>query len=241
MTRLYVEAAIAPGAEVELDTEAAHHARTVLRLSAGDRIVLFDGRGGEYEAELVFVARAGVRARVGARAEVERESPLDLTLVQCVSRGERMDYTVQKAVELGVNRIVPVTSRRTVVRLDPARAAKRRQHWAGVVRHAAEQSGRTRVPELAEVTTFDAWLARPGAGRRLLLDPRSELSLATAAQGARAMTLIAGPEGGFEPGEIEAAVAAGAEPVRLGPRTLRTETAAIAALAVLQALAGDLR
>lgn len=239
MTRLFVDQALEPGAEIPLDEFAAHHARSVLRLGAGDRVVLFDGRGGEYDAELVVVARSGVRARVGAHIEVDRESPLDLTLVQSVSRGERMDYTLQKAVELGVGRIVPVTSRRTVVRLDRERAAKRGRHWQGVVRHAAEQSGRTRLPDLAPVEPFDAWLARPADGPRLLLSPNADEALAAVARDATSLTLIAGPEGGFDPAEIEAARAAGALPVRLGPRTLRTETAAVAALAVLQALAGD--
>lgn len=238
--RLFVECALVPGAELALPAAPAHHVRTVLRLTRDAAVVLFDGRGGEYPALLTAVARDGVRARVGECRSGIAESPLSITLVQAISRGERMDLTLQKAVELGVARIVPVLSTRTVVRLDEARGNKRLEHWRGVVRHAAEQCGRTRVPEVAAVLKLAEWASRVGAGVSYLLAPGAADSLAGLAPPAAPVTLLAGPEGGFAPQEIALLRDAGAHAVRLGPRILRTETAALVALAVMQAQWGDL-
>lgn len=239
--RLYVEAALLPGADLELPQAPAHHVRTVLRLARDAEVILFDGRGGEYAARLTVVARDAVRVKLGAHLPGIAEPALALTLVQAISRGERMDYTLQKAVELGVARIVPVASTRSVVRLDAAREDKRVQHWRGVVRHAAEQCGRTRVPDLAPVLKLAEWASRPGPGAHYLLAPGAADSLAGLAMPAGPVTLLAGPEGGFAPEEMARLLEAGARAVRLGPRILRTETAALVALAVMQAQWGDLQ
>ena len=223
-----------------MPTTAAHHVRDVLRLERDAELVLFNGRGGEFEAQLTAVARGEVRAMLGAwRAGID-ESPLTVTLVQSISRGERMDYTIQKAVELGVRHIVPITSSRTVVRLDNAREEKRLEHWRGIVRHAAEQSGRTVLPSVATVLSLAAWLAQATALRAYMLDPFASGSLAAQPTPAGEVAIVAGPEGGFSGDEREQMARAGVVPVRLGPRILRTETAALCALTIMQARWGDL-
>ncbi|HEU0196464.1 MAG TPA: 16S rRNA (uracil(1498)-N(3))-methyltransferase [Nevskiaceae bacterium] len=239
MTRLYVEAPLAEGARLDLPADAAHHAVQVLRLGAGATLTLFDGRGGEYQARIESADRRSVVVGVGAHSEVERESALDLTLAQCVSKGDRMDYTIQKAVELGVTRIVPLLSARSVVRLDAERWRKKLEHWRGVVRAACEQCGRNLLPELAPVVPLMDWLSH-SAGVRLVLVPDAEQALG-GIEPAGAATLLVGPEGGLESSEIEAAQRRGCTAVRLGPRVLRTETAGVALLAALQVLWGDLR
>ena len=240
MARIYVEHDLTVGAEFELAAEAAHHVRTVLRLTRKAEVVLFNGDGSEYDAHLTEVTRKLVRAAVSNQRRVCTESPLDLTLVQSISRGERMDYTIQKAVELGVRRIMPVMSQRTVVRLDAARADKRVRHWRGIVRQAAEQCGRTQLPELCAIVPLDEWLAEGAGAQPFLLHREAQHSLAAQAPSTPAITVIAGPEGGFDAGEIDALESAGAVSVHLGPRTLRTETAAVSALSIVQALWGDL-
>ncbi len=240
MTRLYVDHALHAGSTLELPADTAHHVRSVLRLAADADVVLFDGRGNEHAARLLEVRRDAVVALVGQALQRAAESPLAVTLVQSVSRGERMDYTIQKAVELGVSRIVPVITTRTVVRLDDKRADKRLAHWRGIVRHAAEQSGRTRLPALEPLSPLAAWLAAGVATPAWVLHPAGGEALARQPAPHGAVTLVAGPEGGFDPREIAALRAAGVIAVALGPRILRTETAAVAALAVMQALWGDL-
>ncbi|MGE3771853.1 MAG: 16S rRNA (uracil(1498)-N(3))-methyltransferase [Gammaproteobacteria bacterium] len=237
--RIYSALPLARDADIVLDAVAARHLREALRLVAGDALVLFDGRGGEYEAVLTRVSRHEVAVRVGAHHAVGRESPLALTLAQGISRGERMDYTLQKAVELGVTRFVPLATERSTVKLDEARAAKRTEHWAGIVRHACEQSGRTRLPGLAPPTRVEAYAAGETAVAKLLLDPQADTPLA-ALPPAPSIALAIGPEGGFGANERAALSAAGFRAVRLGPRVLRTETAALVALSILQAKFGDL-
>ncbi|MGR8918941.1 MAG: 16S rRNA (uracil(1498)-N(3))-methyltransferase [Gammaproteobacteria bacterium] len=239
MTRLFIDARLESGAAVELPAATAHHVVNVLRLGDAAEVVLFDGRGSEFAARLALRGRDGVIAEVGQSLGAERESPLEVTLVQSISRGERMDFTLQKAVELGVSRIVPVTSLRTVVRLDPRRAAKRLEHWRGVVRHAAEQSGRLRLPPVSDITRLSDHLETL-AGPAYLLQPGSARPLSREPHPGAAVTLLAGPEGGFDEREVDALAQAGAVAVSLGPRILRTETAALTALAVMQARWGDL-
>ncbi|MEW5893951.1 MAG: 16S rRNA (uracil(1498)-N(3))-methyltransferase [Pseudomonadota bacterium] len=240
LPRFYVEAALAPGARIALPQAVARHALGALRLRTGAEVVLFNGDGGEYVG--VLEAR-GSDAWVACRERQTpaRESPLEIWLAQGISAGERMDYTIQKAVELGVAGIVPLALRRSVVKLEAERADKRRRHWQGVAIAACEQSGRLRVPELRPVSALADWLAQVkgehAAG--FLLDPAGGRRLAELPRPAGRIWLLAGPEGGLEPAEAELARGAGFLPLRLGPRILRTETAALAALAALQLAWGD--
>lgn len=239
--RFYCREALSPGAHVELPEPVARHAVRVLRLPPGAPVVLFDGRGGEYPAHIERIERDRVYAELAAWQEIERESSLAVTLVQALQAGDKMDFTIQKAVELGVRDIVPVESRRSVLRLAGERAAKRVAHWQGVVASACEQCGRNQVPLVAPLEKLENWLARPAGGvLRLMLAPDAGQTLANIPP-AREVQLLIGAEGGLDPQEVLAAKQAGFQAVRLGPRVLRTETAGLAALAALQALWGDFR
>jgi 16S rRNA (uracil1498-N3)-methyltransferase len=220
----------------------ARHVARVLRMKAGAPLTLFNGDGAEYAAVITHAAKGTVSVRIGEAGAVARESPLQVILAQGVSRGERMDYTVQKAVELGVARIEPVTTSRGVVRLDAARARQRADHWQAVAVSACEQCGRNRVPDVAPVERLRDWLARRRGGSfatGILLDPDAGRRLTELPRPPGGVTLLAGPEGGLADDERQDAMRAGFVAVRLGPRVLRTETAALAALAALQALWGD--
>ena len=233
--RLYVDAELRPGAKLALPGNSAHHAARVLRLREGDPVVLFDGRGGEYDARLFMPGRGQAVAEIGDWREVERESPLAVTLVQAVSSGEKMDFTIQKAIELGVAAIQPVLTAKSVVRLNAEREAKKLAHWKRIAIAACEQCGRNRIPEVREPVALDRYQAP--AGTKILLSPAGTGKLAGLATGP--LALAAGPEAGFSAEEEQLLLRAGFEAVRLGPRILRTETAALAALAALNALAGD--
>jgi 16S rRNA (uracil1498-N3)-methyltransferase len=239
MTRVFVAGTLDESAEIALPEDAARHLSQVLRMRVGETLVLFNGAGGEYEATIVAAARREVRVRIGRFVAIDRESPLRLTLAQCVSKGERMDYTIQKAVELGVAAIAPLLSSRSVVKLEAERWEKKLDHWQGVIHSACEQAGRTRIPRLEPVRRLDAWLTEPPAGTRMVLAPGGTQSLKTIPKEME-ITVLAGPEGGLSMEEVERAAAAGFAKVGLGPRILRTETAGVAALAALQALRGDL-
>ena len=236
---------LAEGLRADLPEGAARHASRVLRLRVDDALTLFDAGGGEYAARIVGIERERVAVEVLAWRNAECESPIDITLVQALQAGEKMDMTVQKAVELGVARIVPVISRRSVVRLDGERALRRVEHWRGVVASACEQCGRNRVPEVTALEGLERWLAKaPAPGvRRLMLAPGAQQSLATLPQplSDERVELLIGAEGGLAPEEMQAAVQAGFVGIRLGPRILRTETAGLAALAAMQSLWGDFR
>jgi 16S rRNA (uracil1498-N3)-methyltransferase len=226
---------------VTLPDNVAQHAAGALRMKDGDPLVLFNGDGREHRGVLVRQGKHAEAHLIGL-ASVDRESPLDITLVQGISTGERMDYTLQKSVELGIRAIQPVMMLRTVVRLDPDKRHKRRQHWLGVAASACEQCGRNRLPEVLEIEDFTDWLARTrhDAMPRFILDPEAGARLSSMAPPEGPVSLIAGPEGGLDPRERDAALAAGCVPISLGPRILRTETAAVAALAAMQGLWGDL-
>lgn len=213
----------------------------MLRLAEGDPVVLFDGRGVAHDAVIASSARGAVSVQVGGRRDEQRESPLQVTLAQALSSGERMDYTIQKAVELGATAIQPLLAERCVVRLAGERAEKKRAHWQGVVVAACEQCGRDVVPEVRPLLAFRDWLQQPGqaGGLRLMLAPGAAKGLRDLSRPAGEITVLAGPEGGLSPTEAADALGAGFTPLRLGPRVLRTETAAVALLAVLQALWGD--
>ncbi len=225
---------------IALPEAAARHAVTVLRLQMGDALALFNGEGGEYHASLIAANKHEARVRVAEFHAIERESPLAITLALGICAGERMDYSLQKATELGVNAIAPLATERSVVKLAGERADKRLQHWQNVVIAACEQCGRNRVPAVAPVQTLFSYLAQTDKGARLLmLSPDAATPLKTIPPSA-AIVLLVGAEGGFSQSEQEAAASSGFLPVSLGPRVLRTETAPVAALAALQTLWGDL-
>jgi 16S rRNA (uracil1498-N3)-methyltransferase len=239
--RLFVDAELGPRSTVELPEAVSHHAARVLRLKDGDTVVLFDGRGGEYDARLVIAGRSQESAETGERRDPERESPLRVTLVQAISSSDKMDLTIQKAVELGVTAIQPVFSAKSLVRLSGEREAKKLAHWRRIVIAACEQCGRNRLPEVREAMSVEACSRTSGeAALRLLLSPDGKAGLrAITVKTSQAIALAAGPEAGFSDGEERVLQRAGFVPIRLGPRILRTETAALAALAALNALAGD--
>jgi 16S rRNA (uracil1498-N3)-methyltransferase len=243
VTRIYFSGALLPGADLRLPPGQARHVARVLRLAQGDALVLFNGDGAEYDAVVTRAAGGEVTVQIGAARDGGRESALDILLGQGLSSGERMDYTVQKAVELGVTAIQPLAAGRSVVRLDAERAGKRVTHWQSVAISACEQCGRNRIPAIAPVASLDAWLTgkdMPGTGAlRVLLSPQADARLRDLPRPGGGVVLLAGPEGGFTRDEEAAARAGGFTPVRLGPRVLRTETAAVAALAAMQALWGD--
>ncbi|HWJ34815.1 MAG TPA: 16S rRNA (uracil(1498)-N(3))-methyltransferase [Steroidobacteraceae bacterium] len=241
LTRVYVETALTPGTIVELPRETASHLAKVLRARNGDQLVLFSGDGREYVGSIESVRGARVTAAVGAGTQIDRESPFAITLVQCVPRGDRMDFIVQKATELGVARIVPVLSQRSIVRLDEGQKESKAAHWRAVAVSACEQCGRNRLPNIeapAPLINYLGTLASTTA--RLVLEP----DLVPAAPPSNldaAVEIAIGPEGGFADDELDAFRIAGFVRVRLGPRILRTETAAIAALTWLQTRFGDMR
>src|SRR6266545_3804452 len=236
--RFFAPVELSPGAEIELPERAARHC-AVLRLRCGDAVTVFNGEGGEFAAELTRASRNNARAVVISMQSVERESPLAIALAQCVSSGDRMDITLQKSTELGVSRIVPIASERSVVRLSSDRADRRVERWRNVVIAACEQCGRNRVPEVAGITELDTFLAGAGSDElRLLLAPNASRAMKHLIPG-RAVTLLVGPEGGFTPEERRRAEDSGFVPVCFGPRVLRTETAPLAAIAAMQALWGD--
>ncbi|PNS07486.1 16S rRNA (uracil(1498)-N(3))-methyltransferase [Solilutibacter silvestris] len=240
LTRVHVDAALREGDELALLETSAAHLTRVLRLQAGDACVVFDGRGFEADARLVAIDKRGARVQIGAVRRPDNESPLRITLLQGVARGEKMDLILQKGTELGVTAFVPVFSDRSEVKLDGARAAKRLEHWRGVVTSACEQSGRAFLPDVASPQPLANAMAALPAAARLLLDPVASMNCRSAlAANTRDVVLAVGPEGGWSPQDRSLLEAQRFLGVRLGPRVLRTETAGLAAIAALQALHGD--
>lgn len=241
LTRIHVPARLEPGGRCRVHGEAANHILRVLRLGVGDRVGLFDGEGGEYAGIIESVGKGEVEVALGARCEARTESPLQLTLVQGVSRGERMDWVVQKAVELGVTQILPVLTERSVVRLDAVQARNKQRHWHGIAVAACEQCGRSRLPEIAPPQPLAAFFEAPcDSALRVLPSPEADAGLAALPHAADRALVLVGPEGGLAEAETRAALDRGFQPVRLGPRVLRTETAAVVVLALLQQRLGDL-
>lgn len=240
LPRFYCPVALQAGRAVTLPPAAAHHALRVLRLRQGDELVLFDGLGGEYPGTVVETAPT-LRLALADWCEVEREAPLLMTLAQALPSGDKMDWVVQKAVELGVHKIQPLQSKRSVVRLTGERAEKRRAHWQQVAIAACEQSGRNRLPTIDAVLDLPHYLAQPPDQNelRLLLSPQQSVCLSNIPRPVSRLTLLIGPEGGFADEEEAAALAVGFQPVTLGPRVLRTETAGLAAMAAALAMWGD--
>jgi 16S rRNA (uracil1498-N3)-methyltransferase len=243
LTRVFVEQSLVSGKGVALPEQAGLHLTRVLRLEAGAPVTLFDGTGGEYAGTL---ERDGKKfwARVGAHDPVERESPLHVTLLQGVARGERMDLIVQKATELGIARIVPVFAERSVVKVGAEQRARKHEHWRAIAISACEQCGRNRVPEVAQPAAIGDAIAAAAAAAAAcyLLAAGAAQSLAAAARrdAGRPVTLLIGPEGGLADAERSFAAANGFTACSMGPRILRTETAGLAALAILQTVGGDL-
>lgn len=238
--RIHCDQRLGPGAQFALDADAAQHVAKSLRLKAGDALVVFDGRGGEYEATIQRIDRDRVDVKLGAFRDAGRESALELGLVQGLPEADKMDWIIQKATELGVAWIQPVTCERSVVRLTGDRAARREAHWQRVAIAASEQCGRTRIPEVRPTLAFSHWLATPARVPRWMLSPDGE-ALATRAAAPSPLELVVGPEGGFSERERELLAHAACERVCIGPRVLRTETAPLAALAAIHALWGDFR
>ena len=239
LSRLYLPAELVEGETVRLDEDSGHYLRTVLRLKKGFALTVFNGDGREFPATVESASRDGVFLSIGAPCIRETESPLHTYLGLGISRGERMDFAIQKAVELGVSRVTPLLTEHCVVRLDEEKKDMRRQHWQKVARSACEQSGRNRVPEIDEPVKLEDWLDQP-TGLRLFFDPQGHLGLRDLPQPEdQRVTLLSGPEGGFAEKERGWAREADFTPIRLGPRILRTETAVLAALAAVQVLWGD--
>jgi len=238
--RVYLDHPLDPQTELRLPEGPARHLTQVLRLGPGDGLACFNGDGRDRTAQVVAVGRPGVLLAIGAAGAVEPEPVLRICLGLGISRGERMDYAIQKAVELGVAGLWPLFTERSMVQLQGERLQRRLEHWRGVSIGACEQSGRRRLPALAQALPLAEWLAAAAPGT-LLLDPRAPQALAQLAAPGPEVTLLVGPEGGLSPRELDLARRHGVVGVRLGPRILRAETAPLAALAVLQALWGDLR
>jgi 16S rRNA (uracil1498-N3)-methyltransferase len=242
MPRFFCPQPLAAGAIVDLPEAVAHHLY-VVRMQPGEALTLFDGRGGQYRASLAEIGKKRARAQVEEHQAVEIELPYAITLAQGLPEGAKMDWIIEKAVELGVAAVQPLAARRSVVRLSGERAEKRHAHWQGVIVAASEQCGRNRLARLAPMAGVDAWLAAPvrAAQPTILLSPRAQQSLSSwaGASGPQAVRVMIGPEGGFSSEEEDAAISAGAVALSIGPRVLRTETAGLAAVAALNALWGQ--
>lgn len=240
LSRLYVEGPLMSGAQVKLGSSAAGHVTRVLRLRQGAAVTLFNGAGSEFAGRIEALQGSQVTVQVGEERAIRRESPLLLTLAQGVSRGQRMDLVVQKATELGATQLVPVLTERSVVRLEGEPAQRKLVHWRAIAIAACEQSGRNRPPEVTPAIGFAAFLAGTAPeATRLILTPSSRLRIPDVPKPTHGVTVLIGPEGGLTEEEQERAVAAGFIGVRVGPRVLRTETAALAALTLLQREFGD--
>ncbi|MGB7816187.1 MAG: 16S rRNA (uracil(1498)-N(3))-methyltransferase [Methylotenera sp.] len=239
--RFYSPEKLSLGASIKLSDNAASHATRVLRLNVGDVINLFNGDGSDYACELILVKKNEVLAKVKSSVAINNESPLNITLLQGISSGDRMDYTIQKAVELGVKQIQPIATERSVVKLSAERAEKRLEHWQNVVISACEQCGRATIPIVSAPKPLANWLAaNPQAtSTRILLNPTSSKRLAELAKPTGEIQLLIGAEGGLSNAEIDTAISHGFQSVILGPRILRTETAALAAVSVMHTLWGD--
>lgn len=240
MPRFYSAEKLAPGALIKLSDNAAVHASRALRMKVGDSAVLFNGNGNDYLCELTYMSKSEVSAKVKSVSANPCESPLNITLIQAISSGDRMDFTIQKAVELGVTAIQPVSSQRSVVKLSGERAEKRREHWQNVVISACEQCGRSIIPEVRPAISLPQWLGQSeAAALRIILSPIAPQTLNALAKPAGTIQLLIGAEGGLTEDEISLATDHEFTPIRLGNRILRTESAALTAISSLQTLWGD--
>ena len=239
--RSFLDQPLAIGQRFALPEATSNHLVRVLRLDIGDSCVLFNGDGHDYQARILGLQKRGAEVEIVASGEARNESPLRITLVQGIARGEKMDLILQKATELGVAVIAPVITDRTEVKLDGERSEKKLAHWRGVAAAACEQCGRACLPEILEPQPLDRFAASARDGRRFVLDPAAGISAAQVALAEDSLTLAIGPEGGFSERDLAILRVAGYEGIKLGPRILRTETAGIAAIAAFNALYGDWR
>ena len=239
--RSFVDQPLAIGQRFALPEATSNHLLRVLRLEIGDSCVLFNGDGHDYPARILGLHKRGAEVEIIASCEVRNESPLRITLVQGIARGEKMDLILQKATELGVAVVAPVVTDRTEVKLDGERSDKKMNHWRGVAAAACEQCGRARLPEILEPQPLERFAASVRGGRRFVLDPRAGISAAQIALADESLTLAIGPEGGFSEHDLAILRVAGYVGLKLGPRILRTETAGMAAIAAFNALYGDWR
>lgn len=241
MTRVFIPDRLSAGASIELPAAAARHLLQVLKVRVGEPVTAFDGSGAEAAAVVTAVGRERVSLQLAELSEPLRESPLRVHLGLCVSKSERMDLALQKSVELGVHAVTPLSSERSVVRLDEDRWQRKHQHWQGIVISACEQSGRVRVPELAALSSLRDWCARErGGADAFVCSPDAGEGWRALPRPADAVWVLIGPEGGLSPAEVVWACGHGFRRVRMGPRTLRAETASFACLAAIQTLWGDL-
>jgi 16S rRNA (uracil1498-N3)-methyltransferase len=238
--RIHCAQSLSAQSTQRMEGDTAHHLLNVLRLKPGASLILFDGTGGEYQGTLRAAGKSWVEVEAGSHRDLHSESTLQILLAQAISRGERMDYTVQKAVELGVQQIQPLETERSQARMDATRQAKKLRHWQDIARSAAEQSGRECVPAVLPVCSLGDWLRQlPPCGLKLLLEPQAPRHLKSL-PASEQICLLSGPEGGLSDTETAAAIDSGFTAIQLGPRILRTETAAVACLAALQFQWGDL-
>ena len=240
MMRLYTNQNLAVGEQITLSAETSHRLQKVMRARPGDPLIVFNGRGGEYGAELSALTKKTATAVINAFIDCDRESPLAISLIQGISRGNRMDYTIQKSVELGVQEIIPVATKRSMVKLDAERKENRHEHWHNVIIHACEQSGRTKIPELRLAMPLEDIATLINIKQSFFLDTQADTPLEQDRPPSGPSYLIAGPEGGLSDEERDWIRQLGASPIKLGPRILRTETAALAALSIMQQRWGDL-
>lgn len=242
-TRLFVRETLRPNTELQLSADQARYLGRALRLQVGHQLTIFNGDDGEFDATIQSIAKSASVLSIGEKKDTNTESPLKLHLVQGVSRGDRMDFVVQKATELGVKRITPILTEYSVVKLDTSRADKRREHWQRIAASACEQSGRTRPPLIDEPVPLKNWFGgkTKDTDVDLILRPGARVALTAISPPATKVCLLIGPEGGFSDREYEDAEIAGCTAVAMGPRILRTETAAVAAITLAQHVWGDMR
>ncbi|RLA21603.1 MAG: 16S rRNA (uracil(1498)-N(3))-methyltransferase [Gammaproteobacteria bacterium] len=240
ISRLFLREELKTNLFITLNNDSAHYLRSVLRLKAGSEIRVFNGSGGEFAASLMDVSRKVVVVKIGEWFDKKSEPKLNITLGLAISRGERMDIAIQKAVELGVSSIIPIITEYCAVSVRNERMVKKESHWQKIAQGASEQSGRTVVPDVGEIVRMDQWLENKEEALKLFLDPRAKQSLQQAELVEQTIILLSGPEGGFSESEQRKAVQAGYQSVTLGPRILRAETACIAAITAVQLLWGDL-
>ncbi len=240
MARIYTSRPLSSGQSIDLEAGPSHHLAGALRLTAGDSFTVFNGAAGEYPATIESVGKKSLTVRLGKRIDRSSESTLRIHLGIAISRSDRMDWIVQKSTELGVAKVTPLFTERSTVKLKGERARKKLNHWRQIAISACEQCGRNQLPQIAPVVQLEQWLKRDLPEQRFVLDHRSGHSVAELGQNASAIALLIGPEGGLAEAEIASALTQKFSALTLGPRVLRTETAPLAAIAILQARWGDM-